>query len=209
MPVIKLDRNDGNPWGLWKIEESEEQLAALDATWVMPADINHPKKRMEWYAGRALTQRLMQAIDLPYQGITKDKFGKPFPTHSTLHLSLSHSHPYVAAYLHQEKSVGIDLEQPKAKLLNIAHRVFSASEVQDAGVDLTKLCLYWCAKEAMLKVYGKKDLTFSKNLVVEAFSLHNSGKFIGRIIVNNTVTVVPLYYEVHPEFTIVLNKPEK
>jgi hypothetical protein len=61
----------------------------------------------------------------------------------------------------------------------------------------------------LIKVHGKKDLTFSKNLQIEPFSMNKTGDIIGQIIVNDTIAIVPLYYEIHEEFTVVLNKPRK
>lgn len=209
MPLTNFHPNNGNPWALWKIEESEAELSNQIPTSSIPSDITNPRKRLEWYAGRRLVMHLMNTLGLSYKGIIKDPFGKPFPSESNFQLSLSHSFPHVAAYMHASESVGIDLEQPKSKLLNIAPRIFNEAEIGSSDGNLTKLCIFWCAKEVLVKVHGKKDLTFSKNLQIEPFSMNNTGDFVGRIIVNDTVAIVPLYYEIHEEFTVVLNKPTK
>ena len=60
---------------------------------------------------------------------------KPSLDQNSHHISLSHSYPYVAAQI-DSHAVGIDVEQPKEKLLRIAHRVFNKAEVKDAGTDL-------------------------------------------------------------------------
>src|SRR5690606_11645385 len=111
----------------------------------------NPRKRLEFLAGRALIRALLREWNLPYPGLTKDAYGKPFLIGSPLHLSLSHSYPFVAAVLHRHKNVGIDLEQPKDKLLRIAPRVLCADELRNAGNDVVKHCVYWCAKEALVK----------------------------------------------------------
>src|SRR5690606_12612103 len=131
-----------------------------------------------------------------------------FPAGSTYQLSLSHSYPYVAAYLHQHHSIGIDLEQPKPKLLKVASRVLSHAELEYAQNDLIKHCITWCAKEVLVKVYGKKDLIFAENLKIEQFPLAETGHFIGSIIVNGYTTVIPLYFEIFQDFALVLNKPK-
>jgi 4'-phosphopantetheinyl transferase len=120
-------------------------------------------------------------------------------------LSLSHSYPYVGALIDKNKSVGIDVEQIKSKLLKIAPRVLHPTELKDAGDNEIKHCIYWCAKEALVKIYGKKDLVFAENLIIKPFTLQNQGNISGRIIVNSTETTIPLYYEVHNGFTVVLN----
>src|SRR5690606_17907428 len=98
------------------------------------------------------------------------------------HISLSHSYPYVTVIIDTEKSVGIDLEHFKSKLLRIAPRMFSPLELKDAGNSVEKNCVYWSAKEALMKVYGKKDLVFSENLLVESFKLESTGVLTGHII---------------------------
>lgn len=208
MPLTKIDTQNDNAWALWKIEEREDELKSF-ITSDIPIDITHDKKKLEWYAGRTLVKYLMESLGLTYHGIVKDTFGKPFPVNSSYQLSLSHSYPYVAAYIHASQSIGIDLEQPKSKLVNVAPRIFNKAELASAAGDLTKLCVFWCAKEVLVKVHGKKDLTFAKNLQIEPFSMQNKGEIVGSIIVNDAVEVVPLYYEVHKEFTVVLNKPKK
>jgi phosphopantetheinyl transferase len=194
---------------LWKIEEDETRLKA-DAAWPeqIPESIHHPHKRLEWYAARVLVKALMQRCGLAFQGIVKDAFGKPFPAGSDYHLSLSHSYPYVAAYLHATHSVGIDIQPPRTSLLRIAHRILDPSELAFAGQDLNTHCVIWCAKEVLIKVHGRKDLIFSKNLRISPFSTNSKGYFSGSIIVGTTETVVRLYYEMQPGFAMVLNKPE-
>jgi phosphopantetheinyl transferase len=112
----------------------------------------------------------------------------------------------VGALIDKSKSAGIDVEQIKAKLLKIAPRVLHPSELEDAGDNEIKHCIYWCAKEAMIKIYGKKDLVFAENLIIKPFTLQNQGNISGRIILNSSETTIPLYYEVHNGFTVVLNK---
>jgi len=209
MSLKKITQNADHSWGLWKIEEDEAHLAKeIGVHEGIPESLTNPKKRMEWLAGRNLVKMLMEKSGLRFHGIVKDEFGKPFPAQSSHQLSLSHSFPYVAAYLHKSESVGIDLEQPKEKLFRIAPRILDNEELTIAGADLTKHCVIWCAKEVLVKVHGKKDLVFAKNLKISPFSVNSMGEITGRIIVNNHNTIVPMYYEVHKDFIVVLNKPE-
>ncbi|HEY8512036.1 MAG TPA: 4'-phosphopantetheinyl transferase superfamily protein [Cyclobacteriaceae bacterium] len=209
MPLEKIEDNRGNPWGLWRIEEDETQLEAAAASPErIPESIRHPHKRLEWYAARVLVKALMQRRGLTFHGIVKDAYGKPFPAQSDYHLSLSHSYPYVAAYLHATHSVGIDIQPPRTSLLRIAHRILDPSELAFAGSDLNTHCVIWCAKEVLIKVHGRKDLIFSKNLRISPFSMNSKGYFSGSIIVGPKETEVRLYYEMHPAFALVLNKPE-
>jgi phosphopantetheinyl transferase len=172
----------------------------------VPDNITNPLKRLEFLAGRVLIKELVQVFGLEFHGLVKDSFGKPFLKKHGFQISLSHSYPYVAAVIHHSLSVGIDLEQPKEKLLRIAPRVLHREELLDAGQDIIKHCIYWCAKEALVKIHGKKDLVFSENLLIDPFSKEKEGQLVGRIIVNTTETTVILKYFVFEKFVVVLNQ---
>ena len=207
MPVEKIVRDTNRCWGLWLIQENEEELQKeLGNDYQVPDSFTNLNKRLEWLAGRLLIRALLHSMNLPFNGIVKDQFGKPFLKNLPHHISLSHSYPYVAVIIDHDKTVGIDLEQPKEKLLKIAPRILAYDELADAGEDITKHCVYWCAKEALIKVYGKKDLTLAENLIISPFQLESEGNITGRIIVKNTVTTIPLTYQVVESFVIVFNQ---
>ena len=208
MPVEKIVIEKDRAWALWRITEDEQSLrdrlpGDIES---LPYNIAHPSKRVEWLAGRLLLTSLFEALSLRFRGISKNEFGKPFPIGSDYQLSLSHSFPFVAAIVDKHGHVGIDLEQPKVKLFKVAHRIFHKEELKDAGNDLIKHCIYWCAKEALVKIYGKKDLTFAEHLLIDAFQLAESGDIRGRIITGGSESVIPLHYEVFPGFVLVFNR---
>ena len=207
MPLYNL-KNTGteSAWGIWKVEESAEELA-FTAFEEAPEGIIHLTKRLEWLASRVLVRTLLEQNDLPYSGIHKDEFGKPFLRELTHHISLSHAYPYVAVQLDKNKSVGIDIEQPTEKLLRVAPRVLSMEELENAGSDIRKHCVYWCAKEALYKVYGKRGLHFAEQLLVEPFILEETGDLNGTITVREEKLNVALSYEIEPEFVVVYTNP--
>ena len=205
MPIEKIHREKNRAWALWHIGENETTLLKEADGETIPETLTNPYKRLEHITGRVLVKKLMTELGLKFNGIRKDEYGKPFPTGSDYQLSLSHSYPYVAALIDSSKPVGIDLEQPKPKLLKIAPRVLSKEELTDASDDLVKHCIFWCAKEAMIKVYGKKDLVFAENLLVEPFQRASEGHIVGRIIVRGNETKVTLHYNVHNDFVVVMN----
>lgn len=203
MPAEQFYTAEDTLWGYWRIEEDESVLAVGLPSEKIPTLLTNPLKRLEFLAVRALVKELLNRWSIPFSGLTKDEFGKPFLKDSTIHVSLSHSYPYVAAILHRRKSVGIDLEQPKAKMLRIGPRVLAADELADAGENVVKHCIYWCAKETLIKVHGRKDLIFAKNLRLTPFSLAASGDLIGRIIADGRETTIPLVYIVTDNFVVV------
>jgi 4'-phosphopantetheinyl transferase len=207
MPLEKLHQTPDTAWALWEIKEDESALAkAISPYETVPSYLTNIFKRLEFLAGRVLIKTLLTGWDFPFHGLTKDEFGKPFLKDLPYQISLSHSYPYVAAIVDRIRNVGIDLEQPKGKLLKIAPRVLEKKELKDAGDSITKHCVYWCAKESLVKIHGRKDLIFAENLKIIPFSLEKQGDLIGRIIVNNTETTIPLQYFVYENFVVVLNK---
>ena len=205
MPLDRVYTLSTSIWGIWKITEDETALSLEVPGEKVPDGLTNPLKRVEHLAGRALIKTLLQQWHLDYKRLEKDSFGKPFLSGTSVHLSLSHSYPHVAAVLNRERNVGIDLEQPKDKLLRIAHRILAPDEFRDAGNNVTKHCIYWCAKEALIKIYGKKDLTFASNLRISPFALASSGHLVGRILADNTETTIPLHYIVFDKFVVVIS----
>lgn len=207
MGIEKIAVEAGRAWGLWRIDETEAVLAdMLGGAEAIPAALQHPQKRQEWFAGRLLVKTLMEALGMAFEGIGKDVYGKPFLPGSVYQVSLSHSYPYAAALLDTWDVAGIDLEQPKEKLLRVAARVHHPDELVDTGTDLVKHCIYWCAKEALIKVYGKKDLVLAENLKISPFERKTEGDIIGKIIAHNEERVIPLHYMVFPNFVVVFTK---
>jgi 4'-phosphopantetheinyl transferase len=205
MPVDRIISGSDTVWGLWKIQEEEKALEDNVPLDKIPAGLTNPLKRLEFFAGRALIKSLLCEWQTEYKGLRKDAYGKPFLADTSIHISLSHSYPYVAAILHRHKNVGIDLEQPKKKLLRIAARVLAENELTDAGEDVVKHCIYWCAKETLIKIYGKKHLAFAKNLLIDPFVRSQSGALVGRIVADNTETAIPLQYIVSDNFVVVVS----
>lgn len=205
MPIIQLVDNDAHAWAIWKITEDEELLSAEVRPFEsVPSATTHPSKRLEFLAGRAVIRQLAQAWKLPFAGVDKDQWGKPFLKGDNTPISLSHSFPYVAAGISRSGSSGIDLEQPKQKLLRVAPRVLGTAELRDAGEDIVKHCIYWCAKESLVKYHGKKDLNFIRNMQIEPFPRSEQGFLTGSIIADNDIVRVRLYYRVYDNFVLVV-----
>jgi 4'-phosphopantetheinyl transferase len=203
MPLLKIHTlGKDSAWALWHIQELEPALSSETGE-MCPFEITRDQKRLEWLAGRATIKSLAENLGLQYGGVRKDEFGKPRLFNHPHHISLSHSYPYVVAQIDLTHSVGIDLEQPKEKLRNIAHRVFNQDEVKDAGDNLVKLCIYWCAKESLYKIYGKRNLLFTDHLRIMPFALSQAGNLTGKIQLNENESIVPLKYLVMKEFVVV------
>lgn len=206
MPLLSLIKDNQSAIAIWKIEEQEDQLLNLLAIHdPIPDTITHPNKRTEVIAGKVTTALLLKEFGQPYEGVIKNEYGKPFLKNSNFHLSQSHSFPYVAVIISVKENVGIDIEQPKKNLAIVAPRVFSTAELAHTGNDLVRLCIYWCAKETLIKLYGKKDLVLKEEIAIEHFTFHTKGNFIGRIDRKGHEKSYALYYLVQEDFVLVHN----
>ncbi|MEP2668222.1 MAG: 4'-phosphopantetheinyl transferase superfamily protein [Cyclobacteriaceae bacterium] len=208
MPVKELNGASKGKIALWHITEDENLLSDQLKPLLCPKELVSPQKRLEWLSGRLLIRHLANSLGLSYQGIEKDIFGKPFLKNLDYHISLSHSYPYVAAQINPSHSVGIDIEQPKEKLLKVAPRILNPVELENAGTDIIKHCIYWSAKEALYKIYGKRGLLFNNNLSVEPFELEETGLLKGWIKTGENNVFAELQYIVHEEYVLVYSKTE-
>ena len=206
MPLLKIQKTSKQSgWALWFITENENELVEASGDSIDSSIVSYTK-RLEWLAGRSLIKSLVEQCGMEFYGLEKDEFGKPSLKNHTHFISLSHSHPYVAAQIDPMLEVGIDLEQPKEKLLTIAHRVLSQPELEDAGTDVIKHCVYWCAKEALYKSYGKRGLHFADHLYVAPFALMRNGDLHGKIAKNGYSRELDLIYSIQPDYVLVHTK---
>lgn len=150
--------------GLAEITSENDDILQLDHT---DLDHLHPKKRLEFLASRQLIKKMCGELNIPYQGIEKDEFGKPYLIDSDFQISISHSYPMVACAIHPSKSCGIDIESIRPQLIKIKHKFLNQEELAYCGDDLKKLCLHWSAKEALYKIHGRKRLIFAEQLAVQ------------------------------------------
>lgn len=134
------------------------------------AGISHPAQRVEWLACRVAVQQLVEAQGLVYTGLQKDEFGKPHLLAAPWHISLSHTSGWAAAVLHKTRPVGIDIEPIRDQFRRVVPRVLSEVEIAHADGNPQRLAVYWCAKEALYKLYGKRQLTFREHLHIEPFA---------------------------------------
>jgi 4'-phosphopantetheinyl transferase len=175
MPLVHFGKIDADSTLLlWSLTESEPELRdSLGSTYnfIDLETISHPQKIREWLASRMLIKTLAEESGIFYEGTHKDEHGKAFLVNNDSHISLTHTIDYVAAAINLNSSVGIDMEKKSEKLQRTAKKFLSESEYEHSGNDLAKLCVYWCAKEALYKLYGKKKISFKDSIRIDNFSL--------------------------------------
>ncbi|QSE97739.1 4'-phosphopantetheinyl transferase family protein [Fulvivirga lutea] len=210
MPLEKIEEiTPSRHLVLWHINESESEL--LQLTGNSPellrklSEIKVDTKRLELLAAWASLLTLSKSLSFQFNGLSKNENGKPILIGSSREISITHSYPYVAVIHDIQSDVGIDLEQPKDKLLKIAHKFLSEAELKGSYNDIVKLCILWSAKEAMYKIYSKRGLIFNEHMIVEPFDLSKSGTITGLIHMNEYKKKVKLHYRVTPDYVLVFN----
>lgn len=174
---------------LWKVEEPVDyfynNIGKLSPAAEAELDsIHHEKRRLEWLSVRWLLMNILKEYDLPIERLDKDEYGKPYLIDSSLHLSISHAFPYVAAIVDPCEPTGVDIEAPKDKILRISKKFMHVDELTSAEEDKFQLTLYWCAKEVLYKIFGRKQLQFRRDLLIDPIENNRTVDIKGRIIVN-------------------------
>ena len=172
MPLIfhKILPNGGE-LGAWQIEETEAYF--LDKLELFPSEIRQLSKikgrlRLEWLASRwllhLLSGRTLRGACL------KDEFGKPYLTDTDFEISISHSWNMVSV-MAAPYSIGVDIQREVKKIARIEKKFIRPVE-KDSLQALTKvphLHIYWGAKEALYKAYGRKMIGFVRHIHVNPF----------------------------------------
>lgn len=202
--VLKESVGDKISLAVWKIEEEEDFFCdkigdLLDS---LELDKLRGRRRIEWMASRYLLQTLLSKEE---QGamIEKDNFGKPMLVPPSRHISISHTRGFVAAII-APVAAGIDIQTPVEKISRIVHKFISSNECNDSRTKLSngQMHVYWGAKEAMFKIYGRKQMDFKKHLVVSPFA-GQEGQTLGRILKEDYQVEVSLRYSIREEFVLV------
>jgi phosphopantetheinyl transferase len=133
--------------------------------------IKNHKRRIEWMSIRSLLLKM----DPMFSDIYYNKHRKPFLKNQNRHLSISHSHHRIAVYLNEKQICGVDLQHCTSKILRIKEKFLKQAELDtfNSG-NIEELTLLWSIKEALFKVYGKKDIYLKDDITVQ--SLDFKGK---------------------------------
>jgi phosphopantetheinyl transferase len=153
---------------VWKIEETEEFFLKKVS---LRQKIRHPHKRLQHLAGRYLLQLLHPDFPLHLIAISHSK--KPLLRNYEFHFSISHCGDFAAAIVSENRNVGIDVELITPKIGLIKNKFLNQEEITLLGnyqlsiVNYQLLTLFWSAKEAIFKWYGKGEVDFKKNMIID------------------------------------------
>jgi len=200
MPVYQLNNvSETIKVGLWKITETEEELLnVLTNKGFDKATIYQTKNKQrlkQWLATRILLYDFFDNCTITY-----DELGKPHLDNGWF-ISISHSNEFVAIALNKDTHCGIDIEKITHKVERIKHKFLNPLDLQNVTL-LEHLTLYWGAKEALYKYYGKKEVLFIENLFINNFSEYNSS-FNGKIELTNFQKELPMTWEKIEDYILV------
>lgn len=194
--------DEDTEFALWKIEEQADelynklQLNSQEKAYV--EQIGNGKRNLHWLGTRVLLRKMLNTEE--YIDCRVDEHGKPYLFTLPYHISLSHSFDYAAVMISKKRPVGIDIEQIKQKVERIAHKFMRPVELGfiDQAHKIEQLYVCWCAKEAVYKCYGQKEVSFVDNISLKPFDFDRQGGVDARLHkgdVDLNYTVGYLQYE--------------
>lgn len=192
----ELDPNTS--FAIWRIEESAEELLAQlqlkhHETSYLDTLVSG-KRNLHWLSTRVLLRTMMHTNE--YIDCQVDSSGKPFLTNFPHQISLSHSYDYAAVMVSKDKAVGIDIELIKDKIERISHKFMSEDELSFIGNNrIEHLYVCWCAKEAVYKLHGKKNISFLDDIRITPFPYLESGSFQAHLDTGNEINDYTVHYD--------------
>jgi phosphopantetheinyl transferase len=193
--------------GLWEITETVDELFSNvclnDEENELYKGFSTDLRKQHWLSYRNLLKELVTPEE--YSHVIYNEFGKPYLQYNSHHLSVSHSGKYSAAIINKHSPVGIDIEITHPKILKIVHKFLSEEEIKNISPanDIDSLYVCWGAKEALYKLYGKKNLLFIENILLDPFVYSGSGDITGTIKTTEFNQKFNLHYEKIQDYMLV------
>ncbi len=189
---------------IWKIEETIDELSkGIILSESSQNRINSMKSELHQKGFMSIRQLLAlnnyKDTDLIY-----DEFGKPHLIDGKS-ISITHSFTFTAIIISDNKTVGIDIEKQRDKILKIAHKFTPIKEyktIANHNALIGKLTIVWGAKESLYKIYGKKKLRFLQHIYIYDF-LFDDAKTIGEIRYDGNIEKYNVFFLEFEGFTCV------
>ncbi len=220
MPVFYQENiNDFTSLAIWKIEEPE---AFFLQKVPLQREITHPHKRLQHLAGRYLLQYLYP--EFPFDQLQIASTRQPFLPEAQFHFSISHCGDYAAALVSEDKRVGIDIEIPRSKIIDISSKFLNESErkhfkienpsplilhIQNNHDDYLNFppflpVVLWSAKEAVYKWYSYGGVDFKEQIHLNDFNFSEKGGIINAFFQQKQTRIpLQLHYRLFNEICLV------
>lgn len=168
--IVRKNIDEHSHYAIWQISESVEELRSAlslraEEDMLYNTFVAESRKK-QWLAYRLLIREMLSPAEFP---VEYDESGKPFLAGSNYHISVTHTEDLAAVIISQYDRVGIDMERIKPRVAKVREKFLSPVELASISGEreLEQLTLGWCAKEALYKLYGKRDLDFRENILIE------------------------------------------
>lgn len=204
MPLYRVYKKDELVVGVWKVEETLEQLCAMFSCFSLYETellkFKSEKRKIEWLAVRVLLKELCGEE----KRIAYFPSGKPYLMDGSACVSFSHTCGYVAVALHPTKEVGIDIEQYGTRVRRLASRFVREDEMCSvkAGNEIYALLLHWSAKETMFKLMEQADVDFLDHMLILPFLPTDSGEMDALEYRTDKRQTFHISYYTHPDYVL-------
>lgn len=204
---LKRDIGESVIVGLWEITETVDDLFSNVSLNNEENDLfrsfSNDLRRRHWLSYRNLLKELVSPEE--YLHVIYNEFGKPYLQYNSHHLSVSHSGIYSAAIINKNSPAGIDIEITHPKIHKIVHKFLSDKEAKSIPPENNTDSLYvcWGAKEALYKLYGKQNLLFQENILLDPFVYNGTGDITGTISTKEFKQKFNLHYEKIGDYMLV------
>jgi len=169
MPLVyQQNINATSKIAVWHITESEDFFLSIVP---VQREIKHWHKRLQHLAGRLLLKELYP--EFPVEMILIADTKKPFLANEPFHFSISHCGNYAAAIVSKTHRVGVDVELLNTKIEQIQHKFTSDEEIgkiQNSEFEIQNLTLCWSIKESVFKWWGRGEVDFKRDIVLQSAS---------------------------------------
>jgi phosphopantetheinyl transferase len=194
----KINLGNGSLLGIWNVEESiyelQSRLMLNEQELIFFNNLKKGKRNLHWLAGRVMLRTLLETNE--FIDVKEDEFGKPYLCNFDFELSITHSYDYAGVIISKEKA-GIDIEKIKKDLWYLAPKFLSIKEMNDLDLNnrMKQLYIYWCVKESIYKLWGKKELAFKQNIIVKGFDYSPKGCVVAEIRKNGFQREYEVFFE--------------
>ncbi len=171
--------DEDTEFALWRMEEDADtlyhqlQLNEQEKSYV--DQLANGKRHLHWLGTRVLLRTMLNTNE--YIDCRIDSHGKPYLVNMPYQISLSHSFDYAAVMISKSRPVGIDIELVKQKVERIAPKFLRPAELAFINPEqkIEHLYVCWCAKEAIYKCYGQKEVSFVDHIKLHPFAYTPEG----------------------------------
>jgi len=123
--------------------------------------IKNEQRKQEFITVRIIRNHLFGKKKILY-----NEFGAPYIENSKSYISISHNNEYAVIAWSDDHHVGVDIEKEDRDISMIEKKFISNNEeklleIDDKNENTLKI---WCIKEALYKLYQKKELDFLNDL---------------------------------------------